>query len=87
MQQIGFSFYNDQLFRLVIDYDRDRTEGMTAADMIEAISSAYGSISKVAQKSCVVSSQVAEESGTPVARWGDAARFPQTHTATGVQKP
>ena len=26
VQQIVFSFYNDQLFRLVIDYDRDRTE-------------------------------------------------------------
>src|SRR2546425_1098165 len=37
VQQIVFSFYNDQLFRLVIDYDRDRTEGMTDADMIEAI--------------------------------------------------
>ena len=72
VQQIVFSFYNDQLFRLVIDYDRDRTEGMTDADMIEAISSAYGSISKVPQKSRVVSSPVAEESGTRVARWGDA---------------
>ena len=28
VQQIAFSFYNDQLFRLVVDYDRNRTEGM-----------------------------------------------------------
>jgi hypothetical protein len=72
VQQIVFSFYNDQLFRLVIDYDRDRTAGMTDADMIEAISSMYGSISKMPQKTRVASSQVAEESGTRVARWGDA---------------
>ena len=72
MQQIVFSFHNDQLFRLVIDYDRNRTEGMTDADMIEAISSAYGSTSKTPQKGRVASSQVAEESGTRVARWGDA---------------
>ena len=72
VQQIVFSFYNDQLFRLVIDYDRNRTEGMTDADMIEGISSAYGSPSKVPQKSRVASSQLAEESGTRVARWGDA---------------
>ena len=45
---------------------------MTDADMIEAISSAYGPQSKTTQKSRVVSSQVAEESGTRVARWGDA---------------
>ena len=71
-QQIVFSFYNDQLFRLVIDYDRDRTEGMTDADMIEAISSEYGSTSKPALKSRVAISQVAEESGTRLAGWGDA---------------
>jgi hypothetical protein len=71
VQQIVFSFYNDQLFRLVIDYDRDRTEGMTAADMIEAISSAYGPMSKAPQKSRAASSQVEEQSGAPIARWGD----------------
>jgi hypothetical protein len=72
VQQIVFSFYNDQLFRVVIDYDRDRTEGMTDADMIEAISSAYGAQSKAPQKSRVANSQVTEESGTRVAHWGDA---------------
>jgi hypothetical protein len=72
VQQIVFSFYNDQLFRLVIDYDHNRTEGMTDADMIEAISSVYGAISKAPPKSRVASSQVAQESGALVARWGDA---------------
>ena len=72
VQQIVFSFYNDQLFRLVIDYDRDRTEGMTDADMMDAISSTYGSTSKPVLRSRVTSSHVAEESGTRVARWGDA---------------
>ncbi len=72
VQQIVFSFYNDQLFRLVIDYDHNRTEGMTDADMIEAISSTYGSISKAPLRTRVASSQVAQESGTFVARWGDA---------------
>ena len=71
VQQIVFSFYHDHLCRLVIDDDRDRTEGMTDADMIEAISSAYGSTSKPALKSRVAVSQVAEESGTRVAGWGD----------------
>jgi len=72
VQQIVFSFYNDQLFRLVIDYDRNRTEGMTDADLIEAISSAYGSPSKLPQKSGVQGSQLAQESGTRLARWGAA---------------
>jgi hypothetical protein len=72
VQQIVFSFYNDQLFRLVIDYDHNRTEGMTDADMIEAISSVYGSRSKSPLTTRVASSQVAQASGTSVARWGDA---------------
>ena len=42
VQQIVFSFYNDQLFKLVVNYDRQRTDGLTDADMIEALSSWYG---------------------------------------------
>ena len=42
VEQIRFSFYNDQLFRVVVDYGQERTQGMTDADMIEGISSIYG---------------------------------------------
>jgi hypothetical protein len=38
VERIVFSFCNDQLFRVAIDYGHDRTEGMTDADMVEAIS-------------------------------------------------
>ena len=41
-RKVLFSFYNDQLFRIVVTYDRERTEGLTAEDMVEAISVAYG---------------------------------------------
>lgn len=40
--RVTFGFYNDQLFRIVIDYERLRTEGMTEADMVGAISKTYG---------------------------------------------
>ena len=73
VQQIVFSFYNDQLTKLVVDYDRERTAGMTDADMIEAISTAYGAPLKPTLKNTrAVASQVEVESGAPVARWGDA---------------
>ena len=39
---ILFSFCNGELFRMVVSYDRFKTEGLTAADMIEAISAQYG---------------------------------------------
>jgi hypothetical protein len=73
VQDIAFSFYNDQLFRMVIDYDRDRTQGMTDADMVEAISAMYGPTVKPvlrATRAAVVRSDL--ESGTRVAGWGNA---------------
>jgi hypothetical protein len=73
VQQIVFSFFDDQLSRMVVDYDHDRTAGMTDVDMIDAISTAYGPVLKPALKRTrAVASQLEEESGTPVARWGDA---------------
>ena len=75
VQQIGFSFYNDRLFRIVVDYDRDRTEGMTDADMVEAISAVYGVSAARAAGPARVSSRVETDSGSPVARWGDAAHL------------
>jgi len=72
VEQIAFSFYNDQLFRLVIDYGRDRTEGMTDADMVEAISTMYGATAKPPSKSTRAPLAGAdEELGTRVAGWGD----------------
>jgi hypothetical protein len=72
VQQIAFSFCDDQLFRLVIDYDRDRTEGMTDADMVEAISTMYGAPLKPASKTNRPPlARVDEESGVRVAEWGD----------------
>ena len=73
VKQIVFSFYNDQLSRMVVDYDYDRTAGMTDADMIDAISVEYGPrLTPGVKVSRVEPSRVEEESGTPVARWGDA---------------
>ena len=42
VQRIVFTFYDNQLFRLVISYDRQRTNGMTDGDMIDALSATYG---------------------------------------------
>jgi hypothetical protein len=42
VRKVLFSFYNGQLFRMVVTYNRDRTEGLTAADLIDAISANYG---------------------------------------------
>jgi hypothetical protein len=40
--EVALTFYNDQLFRITITYDPSRTDGMTNADVIEAVSATYG---------------------------------------------
>lgn len=42
VRAVVFEFYNDQLYRLVVTYDRARTEGLTNDDVIASISAIYG---------------------------------------------
>lgn len=42
LREIVFRFYNDQLFLMTVDYDRQRTEGLTDADLIESMTPLYG---------------------------------------------
>jgi hypothetical protein len=72
VEQIVFSFYNNQLSRIVVDYLHERTEGMTDADMTDALSAVYGAPAKRLPGVARLASQIEAESGTPVARWGDA---------------
>lgn len=39
-------FFNGELFRIVVTYDRYRVEGMTAEDMIQGISATYGTATR-----------------------------------------
>jgi hypothetical protein len=64
-------FVDDQLFRVVVDYARDRTQGMTEADMIEAIAAIYGPASKVLATSSRVPTLHYGGVDTPVAIWAD----------------
>jgi hypothetical protein len=42
VSQILFSFYNGELYRIVVTYDRDDTVGLTDDDMVQAVSARYG---------------------------------------------
>ena len=45
-KQVVFSFYDGELFRIVVNYDRYETEGLTADDLVDAISATYGTCRK-----------------------------------------
>lgn len=71
VEQLVFSFYDDQLYRIAVDYAAERTEGMTAADMTEAIAVVYGPpLAPTSRAAGRAGSKIAEP-GVSVARWGD----------------
>ena len=73
VQEVLFSFYNGELFRIVVNYDQLRTEGLTDEDMVEAISAQYGTATKPTAKVILFSSsQVYNDSENVIARWEDS---------------
>jgi hypothetical protein len=73
VKEILFSFYNGKLFRMLVTYDRYKTEGLTDQDMIEAISAKYGTGVRPAAKIILFSSShVYNDSEKVIARWEDS---------------
>jgi hypothetical protein len=74
VREILFSFVDDQLYEVVVTYDRDRIEGLTKADLIEAVSATYGvpllRHGRTAKKDAPID-MLADM--TPLAQWDDAA--------------
>lgn len=66
-----FKFVDDQLYTVVADYDRRRTEGMSPDDMIAAISQTYGQpVSQVPSRRLGTPTVQYGFPDTPLAAWG-----------------
>jgi hypothetical protein len=73
VKEILFSFYNDNLYRIVVNYDQDRTEGLTDEDLTEGISAKYGTpTTPVAKIISSPASQSYSDSENVIARWEDS---------------
>ena len=48
VEQILFSSYNGELYKIFVTYDRLSTEGLTEADMVKSVSVKYGPATMVA---------------------------------------
>src|SRR5436305_14507779 len=48
VEQILFSFYNSELYKISVTYDRTSTEGLTEEDMVKSISEKYGPATYIA---------------------------------------
>jgi len=73
VKDVLFSFYNGELFRMVVNYDPDKTRGLTNEDMVGAISATYGTATRPAAKTISFSSaQGYSETEKVMARWEDS---------------
>jgi hypothetical protein len=81
-KQVVFSFFNGELYRIAVDYDRYETEGMKAEDFIEAISATYGTA--VHPSPVKVALQGYGEQDEIIAEWHDSQyRFDLTRSSYG----
>jgi hypothetical protein len=91
VENVVLTFYNNQLFRMVVNYQRLRTEGMTTDDMIDSISATYGTPTR--PEETVVLPSYNDEKVKVLARWEDATStlnlvhsFMTTYTLIAVSK-
>ena len=72
VNEVLFTFYNGELFRMVVSYDQQKTQGLTDQDMIEAISATYGMATIPAATIILFSSSyIYNDSEKVIARWED----------------
>jgi hypothetical protein len=70
--QIFFSFYNGELFRILVTYDQDATHGLTAEDMVQAISTKYGTPTRPAGEINFPTNELYRSTEKVIARWEDS---------------
>jgi hypothetical protein len=82
---VVFSFIDNQLFKMVIEYDRSRTEGLTKDDMIASLSAIYGPRSTLPASAPQRSAIDSLDAPSVLARWrqGDTSITLQQSTYSG----
>jgi hypothetical protein len=72
VREISFTFYNDALYQVIVNYDRDRTEGLTDSDIVESLSAAYGVPTRASARTRTSPPAEAFPDSIVLARWENA---------------
>jgi hypothetical protein len=72
VEQILFSFYNGELYKISVTYDQTSTEGLTQEDMVKSISEKYGPATYLALPIDLTKNDSYDVTQKPVASWADA---------------
>ncbi len=68
VRQIVFHFVDDRLYKILVEYDRGRTEGLTKADLIGALGVTYGARAALPP---AARSSYSLDNAVTIARWQD----------------
>jgi hypothetical protein len=74
VRQILFSFYNGELYRILVTYDRYVTEGLPAEDMVRTMSAKYGTATRPTAEINFPTNETGEYGTTEkvIVRWEDS---------------
>jgi len=70
--QVLFTFHNGELYRMLVTYDRRATDGLTAEDMVEAISAQYGTATRPDAQISFPTNELYGSTEKVIARWEDS---------------
>jgi hypothetical protein len=71
VQKVLFSFYNGELYRMLVTYDSDAVKGLTSEDMIQMLSAQYGTATRPVAEVNFPTNDAYRASEKVVARWED----------------
>jgi len=72
VEQILFSFYNGELYKITVTYDQTSTEGLTSQDMVKSIAETYGPATSVAPEIDSTTIERYDAKQKLVASWEDS---------------
>jgi hypothetical protein len=82
-KEVVFSFYDGELFQIAINYDRYETEGLTADDLVAAISVTYGIAARPNAPARAATGRYGDQEEV-LAQWQDLQyRFDLIHSSYG----
>ena len=81
VREVAFTFYNNALYRVMVRYDRDRTEGLTDRDLIASLSTTYGTPVPAPPPNKTVRTAEVPGDATLIARW-DWRKRPASRSQT-----
>ena len=70
--QVFFTFYNGELYRILVTYDRHATKGLTAEDMVQAVSAQYGTATRPDAQISFPTNELYRSTEKVIARWEDS---------------